>query len=53
MDKIRSVVVYLQRVESLVTPLHGLSHVPQPADEGHAEHCVCDNGNEKEWEEIR
>jgi hypothetical protein len=45
-DKIRSVVVYLQRVESLVPPLHGLSHVPESTYEGHAEHCVCDNDDD-------
>jgi hypothetical protein len=52
-DIIRTVVVYLQCVESLVPPLHGLTHVPQSANEGHAEHCVCDNDDAKRLEEIR
>ena len=32
---------YLQGVQGLVSPLHGLSHVPQSTHEGHAEHRVC------------
>ena len=54
MDKIRSALEYLQCVESLVPPLYGLSHVPQPTHEGHAEHCVCDNDDDdaKMWEGV-
>lgn len=32
---------YLQGVQGLISPLHGLSHVPQSTHEGHAEHRVC------------
>jgi hypothetical protein len=31
---------HLQGVQGLVSLLHGLSHVPEPANEGHAEHTV-------------